>query len=250
MAFDNAYITNAGARAENKGSINEDDALAWVKDDILYQIIADGNGSTENMNPASFVINEIQRFIEIFADKGMSVDEMRRMMLGAIHTANRVLLAFKRANGDVYKSDCFSTVCFSALTPDNNFIYASCGDSRIYLIRQGRMVPITKDHTEAQRLCDEGKIAKEKISTHPDRDILTSALGLNDPKIDIVTASVQPQDIVLSVTDGVYKVAQPEQILELVRQAGNCKTVCDEMVNMINLLGAPDNIAVSITYIT
>lgn len=250
MAFDSAYITNVGVRNEGKNNRNEDAAVAWIKDNVLYQIIADGNGSTEDMNPAAFVLNEIQRFVEIFSEKDMSVQEIKRMMLGAVHCANRILLAFKRANSEIYKSDIFSTICFSALTENNDFIYLSCGDSRIYLIRQGRMTQITKDHTEAQKLCDEGKITKEQIFSHPDRDILTSALGFNDPQIDVIAASVQNQDIVLSVTDGVYKPAQPDQILELVRQAGTCKVVCDEMVNMINLLGGPDNMAISVAYIS
>lgn len=250
MAFDNAYITNAGKKAEAKNQVNEDDSLSWVKNNVLYQIIADGNGSNETLHPANFIINEIQRFIEIFAVPQMSTVEIKRMMLGAIHCANRVLLAFKRANNELYTNNTFSTICFSALTQNNEFIYAHAGDSRIYLIRKGKMLPITKDHTEAQKLCDEGKIPKEKIFSHPDRDILTSALGFNDPKIDILQATVQKQDIILSVTDGIYKVAQPEQILELVKEAGNCKTVCEEMVNMINFLGGPDNMAISISYIS
>lgn len=250
MGFDNSFITAVGVRGENKGLRNEDYAQSWITHGVLYQLVADGNGSTEELNPASFVANEIRRFVEIFADEGMTVQEIKRMMLGAAHCANRVLLAFKRANGDLYKSDMFSTLCFSAITENNDFIYLNSGDSRIYLIRQGRMTQITKDHTEAQKLCDEGKITKEQIFSHPDRNVLTSALGFNDPNIDIVSAFVQPQDIILMVTDGVYKPAQQEQIYELVRQAGNCKTVCDEMVNMINLLGGPDNLSVSITYIT
>ena len=103
--------------------------------------------------------------------------------------------------------------------------------------------------TEAQRLCDEGKISKGQIFTHPDRDILTSVLGIDTPNIDIRVGKVKKGDIVLLLTDGAHKVLSSEQIREIVLSAGNCIDTCNGIVDGANLLGGPDNISVCVTYI-
>lgn len=249
MAYSNAYITNAGSRAEQQEQPNEDRAHSWITNEVLYQAIADGNGGTEELQPAAFVINEIQRFIEIFSAPNMSIAEIKRMFVGAIHCANRVLLAFKRANGKLYSNNTFTTLCMSAITEKNEFIYAYSGDSRMYLVRNRNIVQITKDHTEAQRLCDEGKIKKEEIFAHPDRNILTSALGFPNPKIDVLQAALQKEDIVIMVTDGIHKVLDASEILDIVYQAGNCEDTCEGLVQMVNHKGGPDNMSAAVTYI-
>lgn len=168
---------------------------------MYYQALADGNGRDDVLNPGAFVINEVHRFIETYSDPGMQIGEIKRMIAGAIHCANRVLLAFKRANKDLYASS-FSSLDLTAVFDGNKFISAHVGDSRGYLLREGKMHLLTKDHTEAQRLCDEGKISKEQIFIHPERDILTSALGYDNPKVDIREGKIKKGDIILLLTDG------------------------------------------------
>ena len=248
MACTSACITAAGQRATAQEKPNEDRAHTWTQDGVTYFAIADGNGGTEEMQPAAFVINEIQRFITIFSAPNLSVAEIKRMIVGAIHCANRVLLAFKRANGELYTNNCFTTICLCAVTEDNKLIYASSGDSRIYLVRGGHMAQITKDQTEAQKLCDEGKIAKEEIFSHPDRDVLTSALGFADPKIDLLTAQMQKEDILLMLTDGVYKVVNNQEIGQIIQQAGNCDDTCDGLIKMAEHYGGPDNESAVVVY--
>lgn len=215
---------------------------------MYYQALADGNGRDDVLNPGAFVINEVHRFIETYSNPGMQVEEIKRMIAGAIHCANRVLLAFKRANKDVYSSS-FASFDLTAVFDDNKLISAHVGDTRSYLLRDGKMHPLTKDHTEAQRLCDDGKITKEQIFIHPDRDILTSALGYDNPRVDIREGKIKKGDIVLLLTDGAHKVLSPEQIHNIVVSAGNCYDTCNGIIEGANLLGGPDNISVCVTYI-
>ena len=215
---------------------------------MYYQALADGNGRDDVLNPGAFVINEVHRFIETYSKPGMQVEEIKRMIAGAIHCANRVLLAFKRANKDVYSSS-FASFDLTAFFDDNKLISAHVGDTRSYLLRDGKMHPLTKDHTEAQRLCDDGKITKEQIFIHPDRDILTSALGYDNPRVDIREGKIKKGDIVLLLTDGAHKVLSPEQIHNIVVSAGNCYDTCNGIIEGANLLGGPDNISVCVTYI-
>ncbi len=185
MEIINAFATHPGKRSEKMEKQNEDYAHAWEKNGIYFQAVADGNGRTDILNPASFLINEVQRFIDSYSEPNMTVSETKRMVKGAVHCANRILLAFKRGGGEKYRSDVFSSLDITAITPGGDLITAHAGDSRTYLIRDKRLHQLSKDHTEAQRLCDEGKNTKEQIFTHSDRDVLFSALGFDHPEIDI-----------------------------------------------------------------
>ncbi len=249
MPIDNAFATHPGRVAENAEKFNEDFAHAWVKDGVSYQVTADGNHRTDMLNPAPFVVNEIQRFIDIYSEPKMTAQDIKRMLAGAFHCANRVLLAFKKANGELYDNSTFSTVDLTAITERNEFLMAHVGDGRIYLVRSGKVQPLTKDHTEAQRLCDEGKITKEQIFQHPDRDILTSALGFENPRVDIRAGKVQEGDIVLLLTDGAHKVINPEQIHQIIFEAGNCFDTCNGIIKVANALGGPDNISVCVSFL-
>ena len=249
MEISNAFATHPGKRAETAERPNEDFAHAWSKDGVQYQAVADGNGRDEVLNPASFVVNEVQRFIDAYSEPGMKPDEIKRMISGAVHCANRVLLAFKRANGEQYNAGCFASLDMTALFGDDRLISVHVGDTRTYLFRSDRMHQLTKDQTEAQRLCDEGKISKAQIHTHPDRDILTSALGFDNPNIEIRDGIARNGDIFLLLSDGAHKVLSSEQIQNIVFSAGNCIDTCNGIVEGANMLGGPDNISVCVTYI-
>ena len=232
MEISNAFATHPGKRAE---TANEDFAHAWSKDGVQYQAVADGNGRDEVLNPASFVVNEVQRFIDAYSEPGMKPDEIKRMISGAVHCANRVLLAFKRANGEQYNAGCFASLDMTALFGDDRLISVHVGDTRTYLFRSDRMHQLTKDQTEAQRLCDEGKISKAQIHTHPD--------------IEIRDGISRNGDIFLLLSDGAHKVLSSEQIQNIVFSAGNCIDTCNGIVEGANMLGGPDNISVCVTYI-
>lgn len=245
----NAFATHPGKRAEMAEKQNEDYAHAWEKDSVYYQALADGNKRDEVLNPAAFVINEIQRFIDAYSEPSMNISEMRRMIRGAIQCANRVLLAFKKADSEKYDGDVFASLDLTAIFNDGSLITAHVGDGRIYLIRDKKLHQLSKDHTEAQRLCDEGKISKEQIFTHPDRDTLTSALGFENPTIDIREGKVKPGDIVMLLTDGAHKLLNLSQLHEIVFAAGNCYETCNGIIEAANMLGGSDNVSVCTTYI-
>lgn len=245
----NAFATHPGKKAEAKERLNEDFAHAWEKDRVHYQILADGNGRSDDLNPASFAVNEVHRFIDTYSEPDMSFPEMKRMVKAAIHCANRVLLAYKRANSEAYGKDCFSSLDMTAITEDGKLITAHIGDSRTYLLRDEKLHVLTRDQTEAQRLCDEGKISKDQIFTHADRDVLVSALGFDNPQIGIREGRLKSGDIVLLLTDGAHKVLSSEQIKNIVISAGNCYDTCNGIIEGANMLGGPDNISVCISYI-
>ena len=249
MSVSSAFATDAGAVANNKKLPNEDCATAFLTKNVLYQIIADGNGSVNDMRPAGFAINEIQRYIDEFAQDNMSPEQIKELISQACYCANRVLMAYKRANNELYTNNNFTTLTMAAVTDDNHFILAHCGDSRLYLIRNGKILQFTKDHTVAQQLCDEGKITKEQVASHADANILTPALGFLNPRIDTAVGSLTQGDIILAVSDGIYKLLSPQMILDVVNLAGNCQDTCDGLIQYANNQGGVDNMSVFVSYI-
>lgn len=244
-----AYISACKTESGPSLKVNEDAVAVFVKHDVLYQLLSDGNSSVGDMKPAGFVINEIQRYIERFSEPDLDASPIKKQIEQACYTANRVLMAYKRANNEIYTSSNFATLTMAAICKDNSFIYAHCGDSRLYIIRNGKIIQLTKDHTEAQRLCDEGKIERSQVFSHPDNVILTSALGFTEPKIDVVSGKLQSGDILLALTDGIHKVLSPDQLLAVAEQAGNCEDTCDGLIKYAVNQGGNDDKAVFVTYI-
>lgn len=249
MEIVNAFATHPGVKAQSNEKPNEDYAHAWNKNGVYYQAVADGNGRTEDINPAAFVINEVQRFIDECSEPNMNAHEIKRMINGAVQCANRVILAYKGAKGDAESKNAFSSLDVTAIFGDSDFISVHVGDTRTYLLRNQKLHQLTIDHTEAQRLCSEGKISKEQIFSHPDRDVLTSALGTINPKIDIREGKVVSGDIIILLTDGAHKVLSQGQIEEIILTAGNCIDTGNGIIKGANMLGGPDNISVCVTYI-
>lgn len=245
MGYISAYATDPGV--VNK--VNEDAVTVFIRKNVLYQIVSDGNGSVNDMKPAGFMINELQRYIDEFARDKMTPEEIKQMISQGCYCANRVLMAFKRANGEVYTDSNFATLTIAALTEKNELIYGHCGDSRLLLIRKNRIIQLTKDHTVAQQLYEQGKISRNQIRLHPDNVIITSAIGFLDLKLDVIIGSVQEGDIILGVTDGIHKLLDNEKIINVINAAGNCEDTCDGLIKYANSLGGFDNMAVFTTYI-
>lgn len=250
MSVVSHLISNVGILPAENDQKNEDFASAWEREGTIFQLVADGNGATDDYNPASFCANEIRRFCDLYFKNVTNITEAQRIIGSAVYTANRVLLAYKKANGEKYTNDKFTTLTMSAILPNNQFVFAHCGNSRLYLVRNERIVQLTKDHTEAQRLCDEGKLKKEEVALHPDNSILSSALGFETPRIDVMSGTLQKGDIVVLLTDGVHNVINLDQLHDIIFQTGNCKDACDGVAQVVNALGAPDNFSAIFSFVT
>lgn len=242
-------ISNIGIQPAKNGEKNEDFASAWEKNGSLFLLVADGNDATEDYNPATFCANEIRRYCDLFFNDVKDVNEAKKILNEAVYTANRVLIAYKKANSEIYSNNRFTTLTMAVILPDNKIAFAHSGNSRLYLVRNEKIVQLTKDHTEAQRLCDEGKLKKEEVALHPDNNILSSALGFETPKIDVMSGALQKGDIVILLTDGVHKIINLDQLHEILRQTSNCKEACEGIIQVINALGAPDNFSSIFAYV-
>jgi PPM family protein phosphatase len=160
-----------------------------------------------------------------------------------IEEANRRV--FRRASEDTEASGMGTTMTV-ALVEGDRIAIGHVGDSRAYLIRTGRLEQLTDDHSLVAELVRSGKLTPEEAESHPQRSVITRAVG-TEPDVDVDTFSIEgePGDVFLICSDGLTDMVDEETILEAVeRNRADLKAAAKELVNAANRGGGEDNITV------
>ncbi|GAA2780699.1 protein phosphatase 2C domain-containing protein [Saccharopolyspora taberi] len=123
------------------------------------------------------------------------------------------------------------------------FALGHVGDSRGYLLREGRLQQLTRDHTMVQELVDAGRITEEQAAEHPRRSLLTQALRSGEsPVPDLAYLEVRPFDRYLLCSDGVTAVLGPGEVQEALAGIANPAEAAEQLIALANAGGGPDNI--------
>src|SRR5437016_8294508 len=139
-----------------------------------------------------------------------------RRIVSLIQEANRRV--YDRSNEDPNVSGMGTTMTV-ALVEDGQVAFGHVGDSRAYLIRDGSMEQLTEDHSLVAELMRSGKLSPEEAETHPQRSVITRALG-TDPDVDVDTFTIAAEagDVFLLCSDGLTDMVGESEILELVER--------------------------------
>lgn len=123
---------------------------------------------------------------------------------------------------------------------------AHVGDSRAYLLRDGELRQLTRDHTHVQRMVDDGTIAPEEAATHRLRHVLTNVIGggSEGAGVEIHRAELHDGDRLLVCSDGLTEVVRDEEIAEVLRRTDAPEFVCRTLVDLALERGGPDNVTV------
>jgi protein phosphatase len=133
-----------------------------------------------------------------------------------------------------------------ALLEDGDMVHvANVGDSRGYLLRQGELSQVTVDHSLVQELVDDGRLSPEDAERHPQRSVITRALGI-DPEVefDLFTYKLQVGDRLLLCSDGLSDVVEPTQIRNVLLRVRSPQKAARQLITVANEQGGPDNITV------
>jgi protein phosphatase len=152
---------------------------------------------------------------------------------------------FQRSSADASASG-MGTTMIAAVVGEGKVHLANVGDSRAYLYRDGELRQLTEDHSLVGELVRSGKLAPEDAKSHPQRSVITRALG-TDPDVDVDTYEVQTAsgDLFLLCSDGLYSMVGDATMLELVdRYRGNLDQLSKALINAANRGGGDDNITV------
>jgi protein phosphatase len=217
---------------------------------IGFYLVADGMGGYEAGDLASRTVNQVvtERIIQIqvLPDLRKSTRKLTRenmparILSEAIERANEAIVA----HGQKSDSNLGSTVT-SALIIGDVATVANVGDSRTYLLRDGRLEQITQDHSVVARLVDAGVIKPEEIRSHPQRNQIYRCLG-HKPAVDVDTFTVQlrQDDRLVLCSDGLWEMVPDAEIQRIVEGARTPQKASDELIEAANRAGGRDNIAV------
>jgi serine/threonine protein phosphatase PrpC len=222
-----------GTDTGKKRRRNEDD---YVVEPPLFAI-ADGMGGAAAGELASSLAAGAVRGGEGVAGSG------ERHVAELIQEANRRV--YQRSSQDAAASGMGTTMTV-ALVEDGTVAFGHVGDSRAYLIRDGRLEQLTEDHSLVAELVRSGKLSPEEAETHPQRSVITRALG-TDPDVDVDTFSIQtlPGDLFMLCSDGLTSMVEDETILQTIeKSSGNLQTAANALIRAANKGGGEDNITV------
>ena len=199
MRFTIFQESRKGAREVNQDRI----AYTYSRETLLL-VIADGMGGHLGGEIAAQIA--VRLFIERFQQEAKPI--LRNPLKFMQETMLRAHAALGSYASQFSMLETPRTTCVAAIVQGDHAYWAHAGDSRLYLLRQGRLIGATKDHSKVQYLVDQGIISPADVVTHPDRNKIFSCLGgATEPVIDLSKRTpLSNGDILILCTDGLWSV--------------------------------------------
>jgi len=229
------FLTAAKSDRGKIRSSNQDSGYAGVN---LF-VVADGMGGHAGGDIASALATQLVAQVD---DAYQDADLAVGTLLEAMQSANEKLTATVKEYA--YLAG-MGTTMDSLIFTGTKASIAHIGDSRVYLLRDGVMNQITKDHTFVQTLVDSGRISEEEALIHPRRNVLMRVLGdaSDEPQFDVYPIDVLPGDRFLLCSDGLCGVV-PNALIEENMKVSNLDEAVDLLIEEAKEYGAPDNVTV------
>jgi protein phosphatase len=231
LAFHYAARSDVGMVRSN----NEDSGYAGPH----LLAMADGMGGHAGGDVASSLV--IGSLVELDGES-LSTRDASQALLDRIHAANSQLGRQVRGNP---RLEGMGTTLIAMLRARDTMVLAHIGDSRAFLLRDGEVTQITKDHSFVQSLVDEGRITTDEAKTHPQRSLVTRVLtGADDDEPDLVVRQGRAGDRYLIASDGLTDYVARDTVDEVLlgkKDPGEC---ADTLVSLALKAGAPDNVTV------
>lgn len=224
----------------NVRELNEDFYQYYECDEFRLYIIADGMGGHNSGEVASEtscleVLNFIKENFNDFDDKE---DLLQRAFKVANLTIITLALKSESNRG-------MGTTLVAALVYNNQVYIANIGDSSCYLKRDLEVMKITKDHSLIQELIDSGSISQEESKNHPNKNVITRAIGTSfNLEVDIFKLDYNINDIFILCTDGLSNDIDVKKELNNISPSSSFQLVCENLVKLSKENGGRDNITV------
>jgi protein phosphatase len=222
----------------DKGKVrasNQDSGYAGVN---LY-VVADGMGGHAGGDIASALATQhVAKVDDVYDDSDQAISSLLESMREANKNLSETVNKFGYLAG-------MGTTMDAVLFTDNIANIAHIGDSRVYLLRDGQMSQITKDHTFVQQLIDSGRLTEEEALVHPRRNVILRVLGdtSEEPEFDIHQLEVKPGDRLLLCSDGLCGFV-PAYLIEENMKISNLDEAVELLIDETKEYGAPDNVTV------
>ncbi len=240
LDFDTSVITHCGkVRTNNEDSVT----LVWPRNSdsqkprSLLAIVADGMGGHEGGELAS----------------RMAVETIEHAWLESTRAPNAALhSAFVEANRAIYRAARLNarlkgmgTTCVASVLSEERASWAWIGDSRLYLLHEGRAYRLSEDHTVVQKMVRDGLITPEEARHHRDRSVLAQAMGTRQsirPSLGGDPMRIEPGDRLLLCSDGLHDLVEDEELVAACAE-GSAADAANRLVSLALERGGHDNIS-------
>ena len=205
----------------------------------LLLVVCDGMGGHLGGERASRLA--VETFIAgVRAGSG----EPGALLKSAVIEANRIVYEESRRSPDLKG---MGTTLVAALVEGDHATVINLGDSRAYQLRSGRLQQVTRDHSYVGDLVAQGRITESEARVHPQRNIITQALGL-DPTIapDLYTVVLRDGDALLLCTDGLHGMVEDRDIETILTTTDSPEAACDALIAAALAGGGDDNVSVGL----
>jgi PPM family protein phosphatase len=235
-------LNQAGMRIDSFGGTHQGRVRPINEDRFLWRpefgvfVVADGMGGHSHGDIASSAIVQCVEDALSHVEHAQKVKTLTESLL----RANDMIGEISRANDDIVIG---STIAGLAVT-GNRFSVLWSGDSRVYLLREGRIQQLTTDHNEAEMLLRKGAITKEQAREWPRRNVIVHAIGVNEePHIEITEGAVRTGDVFVLCSDGLTNHLSDLEIKQIAAEY-SARQACVELIRIALARGGTDNVSV------
>ncbi|HBT20051.1 MAG TPA: Stp1/IreP family PP2C-type Ser/Thr phosphatase [Peptococcaceae bacterium] len=230
-------VTHRGLRDKN-----EDSFLVELEHKIFA--VADGMGGHKAGEVASaLAVKTVKEYLLKVKDTEDALKEIE----AAVKEANKIVYSHSCLNP---KQRGMGTTLTVLWVIGMEAYVAHVGDSRAYLLRDGKIALITSDHSFVQELVREGSITEKEARVHPRRNLLTRAVGIErETSVDVINFPLKKGDYVLLCTDGLSGTISDEEIRDIVYSSSTVDEACEKLVETARSRGGEDNITSVLVYI-
>lgn len=228
-------------------STNQDSfATLEISENIAWAIVCDGMGGANGGNIASeTAVNIISDKLKSGYHEGMNDNSIKHLITSAIDSANAKIYSISQ--NDQTLSGMGTTVVLAFIRAENLYI-ANVGDSRIYIVSENNITQLTTDHSVVQLMIENGEISPEEAKSHPQKNVITRALGVDsDVRIDYSQEDIKENDVILLCSDGLSNFVDNQTIFD-VCNSDDKYNLTQKLIQLANENGGKDNItAVTLT---
>jgi protein phosphatase len=212
------------------------------------------SASQEDDDDATLIVNRVkpedeEKFKTRKLPETPISKSVEEQLKNAIQQANRAIVSYgERHTGS---RGLGSTVTAVLIENDHAYV-ANVGDSRTYLLRNGNLSPLTKDHSLVAKLVEAKQIEPEDVYSHPQRNLIYRSLGAGHKNIDVDVfhQNLQADDTLLLCSDGLWEMVRHDDLLKALSEQASPQAICDKLIALANANGGEDNISAVVVHVS
>ncbi|MBR2327825.1 MAG: Stp1/IreP family PP2C-type Ser/Thr phosphatase [Clostridia bacterium] len=219
---------------------NQDNFGCFEAADCTCLIVCDGMGGAKGGSVASDIcVKKVSAVLKEKINADMTEQDIIRAMNAAVESANDDVFVLSHNDETLHG---MGTTLVLAVIRGNRLFYTHLGDSRLYAVDESGIKRLTKDHSYVQEMVDIGKITAKEAENHPNKNIITNAIGIMiNAENEVIAENLNGKRLLLC-SDGLSNMLDDGKLLEIIYKYGITEKCVDVLIEKANKKGGNDNI--------